>query len=94
MSMTIPLSEFNRNPSRATRFARVASVTITDRGLPAFELRSVAPPSMRSEALVRAGILTPPQRRSAEPLPNFGVDPNLARSAVAEYEQEKAARDC
>ena len=93
MSMTIPLSEFNRNPTRATRLARVGLVTITDRGLPAFELRSVAPPSMRSEALVRAGVIAPPQHRSAEPLPDFGVDPSVARFIIAEAERDKAARD-
>lgn len=93
MGTTIPLSEFNRNPSRATRLARVGAVTITDRGLPAFELRSVVPPSPRTEALVRAGLLTPPRRRSAEPLPDFGVDPAVARTIIAEAEQDKAARD-
>jgi len=91
--MTIPLAEFNRNPSRATRLARVGSVTITDRGLPAFELRCVAQPSLRSDTLIRAGVLTPPRRRSAEPLPDFGVDPAVARAIVAEIEQDKAARD-
>lgn len=93
MSMTIPLSEFNRNPSRATRLARAGSVTITDRGLPAFELRSVAPPPMRLEALVRAGVLAPPRHRSTGPLPDFGVDPAVARAIVAEAERDKAARD-
>lgn len=93
MSVTIPLSEFNRNPSRATRLARIGSVTITDRGLSAFELRSVAPPSTRSEALVRAGVIAPPRNRSAEPLPDFGVDPAVARAIVTEVEQEMAARD-
>lgn len=93
MSASMPLSDFNRNPSRATRLARIGSVTITDHGLPAFELRAVARPSLRSEALIRAGILAPPQVFSAEPLPDFGVDPAVARAAVAGYEREKAARD-
>ncbi|MCL2736305.1 MAG: hypothetical protein FWD75_06705 [Propionibacteriaceae bacterium] len=93
MGITIPLSEFNRNPSKATRHARIGVVTITDRGLPAFELRSVAPPSMRSEALIRAGVLVPPLKRSTEPLPDFGVDPTVARAIVAEAERDKAARD-
>ena len=93
MSMTLTLSEFNRNPSRATRLARVGSVTITDRGLPAFELRFVAQTSARADALVRAGVLTPPRHRSTEPLPDFGVNPAVARSIIEEVEQDKAARD-
>ncbi|MCL2490877.1 MAG: hypothetical protein FWF36_09220 [Propionibacteriaceae bacterium] len=93
MSMTIPLSEFNRNPSRATRLARIGSLTITDRGLPAFELRSVAQPSNRMDTLVRAGVVTPPRSRSSEPLPDLGVEPAVARAIVDEFEQDKATRD-
>jgi len=89
----MPLSDFNRNPSRATRLARVGSVTITDRGQPAFELRAVEQPSMRFEALVRAGVLAPPRLRSTEGLPDFGVDPMVARAIVAEADREKTARD-
>jgi len=68
-------------------------VTITDRGLPAFELRALAQPQRRAEALVRAGVLSPPRVRSAEPLPDFRVDPAIARAIVTEIEQEKTARD-
>ena len=93
MSATIPLSDFNRNPSRATRLARIGLVTITDRGVPAFELRAAARPSARYEALVRAGVLASPRVRSAEPLPDFGVDPVVARAIVLEIDREKAARD-
>jgi len=93
MSTTMSLSGFTRNPSRATRLARVAPVVITDRGLPAFELRPVARPSQRMEALVRAGVLTPPRSRSTDPLPGFGVDPAVARAIVAEAERDKATRD-
>jgi len=93
MNATMPLSDFNRNPSRATRLARIGSVTITDHGMPAFELRALVQPQMRSEALVRAGVLSPPRVRSGEPLPDFGVDPTIARAIVAEIEDEKAARD-
>ena len=93
MSITIPLSEFNRNPSRVTRLARVGPVMITDRGLPAFEVRPVAQPLQRMESLVRAGVLTPPASRSPEPLPDFGVQPSVARAIIAETESDKAARD-
>jgi len=89
----MPLSDFNRNPSRATRLARVGLVTITDRGSPAFELRAVARPSARFDALIRAGVLTPPQVRSSEPLPDFNVDPLAAKTAVADFEKGKTARD-
>jgi len=93
MSMTLSLSEFNRNPSLVTRLAKVAPVTITNHGLPAFELRVVAPPSKRTEALVGAGILTPPRSRSTEPLPDFCVDPLIARAIVASFENDRAAYD-
>ena len=91
--MTLPLSEFNRNPSRATRLAKIGAVTITDRGVPAFELRAVVRPSKRTDALVRAGVLAPPRSSSTERLPDFGVDAAVARAIVAEFEQDKAARD-
>jgi len=93
MTMAISLSEFNRNPSRATRLARVGSVTITDRGLPTFELRPVIQPSKRMDTLVRAGVLMPPRSRSTDPLPVFKVDPAVARAIVAEFERDKAGRD-
>ncbi|MCL1838308.1 MAG: hypothetical protein FWG47_03200 [Propionibacteriaceae bacterium] len=93
MSTTIPLSDFNRNPSRATRLARLGSVTITDHGIPAFELRVLARPRLRTEMLVRAGVLTPPRIRTTEPLPDFNVDAAVARAIVTEIENEKAARD-
>ena len=93
MSTTMPLSEFNRNPSQATRLARIGAVTITDRGLPAFELRALAPPLARAEALVRAGVLTPPRVRSTTPLPDFGIDPSLAQAIIAQIDQETSTRD-
>lgn len=93
MSMTMPLSEFNRNPSRATRLARIGLLTISDRGLPAFELRSVVRPSGKMDALVRAGVIAPPRSRSTDPLPTFGVEPAVARAAIAELDREEATRD-
>lgn len=93
MATSITLSDFNRNPSRATRLARVGSVTITDHGSPAFELRSLTQPSTRTAALVRAGILGAPQVRSVDPLPSFKVDPAVARAAILRFEGDKAARD-
>ena len=39
---TMTLTEFNQNPSRATRLARVDPVIVTDHGEATFELRLIA----------------------------------------------------
>lgn len=66
---TISLTEFNQNPSRATRLADEDEVIIMRRGTAAYRLVRVADePTDPVETLVRAGLLTPPRNagRTAE----------------------------
>lgn len=59
---TISLTEFNQNPSRATRLADEDEVIIMRRGTAAYRLVRVADePADPVEALVRAGLLAPPR---------------------------------
>lgn len=66
---TISLTEFNQNPSRATRLADEDEVIIMRRGSAAYRLVRIADePTDPVEALVRAGLLAPPRnaRRATE----------------------------
>lgn len=74
----ISLTEFNQNPSRATRLADEDEVLIMRRGTAAYRLVRVQDePSDPIEALVRAGVLTPPRssvRRSGHTAASTSAD--------------------
>jgi hypothetical protein len=62
---TITLTEFNQNPSRATRLADSGEVIVLRRGVAAYRLERVdEQPSDPVEALVQAGLLAPARRGS------------------------------
>lgn len=60
---TISLTEFNQNPSRATKLADAEDVLVLRRGVAAYRLVRVRDESDDPvEALIRAGVLTPARR--------------------------------
>jgi hypothetical protein len=65
---TITLTEFNQNPSRATRLADEDEVLILRRGTAAYRLRRVqGEPADPVAALIQTGILTPPRAANRRP---------------------------
>lgn len=65
---TITLTEFNQNPSRATRLADDDEVLILRRGTAAYRLNRVHDkPTDPVEALVQTGILSPPRASTLRP---------------------------
>jgi len=86
---TVTLTEFNRRPSRVAAMARTEDVIVTDRGAPALELRSIGQPVSRLDHLRRSGKIRPARDRSAEPAPDFEVDPVLAARLYAAFEAER-----
>jgi len=66
---TITLTEFNQNPSRATRLADEDDVLVLRRGTAAYRLTKVAAATDPIAALVTAGLAVPP--RSARRLRTF-----------------------
>lgn len=60
---TISLTEFNQNPSRATKLADVEEVIVLRRGVAAYRLVRVDDESDDPvEALMRTGVLVPARR--------------------------------
>jgi hypothetical protein len=87
------LTEFNRYTSRATRLARDEAVTITERGVPTLELRSIAPQESRLDAMMREGGAVPATRRSTAPLPVAHIDRATARHMIEEFERDRNDRE-
>ena len=87
------LTEFNQNPSRATRLARHEDVVVTDHGVPTFELRLVAPPRTRIDELRRAGLISPARSVSRDRFPTFGVPAGLGATIIRDYEADEDSRD-
>ena len=80
------LTEFNQNPSQATRLARVEDVTITDRGIPTFVLSLVIQqPTTKIDELRKAGLIQP-ARQTALPFPVLAISPDIAREMIADFE--------
>lgn len=75
---TMSLTEFNQNPSRATKLADEGEVVILRRGVPAYRLqRANAGSDDPVEALVMSGVLAPPRagtRRAAYRTASTEVD--------------------
>lgn len=65
MTRTITLTEFNQNPSRATRLADTEAdgVVVLRRGTAAYRLVAVEAPADPIDALVQAGLASPPRRK-------------------------------
>ncbi|MDR1448724.1 MAG: hypothetical protein LBI84_00710 [Propionibacteriaceae bacterium] len=64
---TISLTEFNRNPSRATRLADGGEVIVLRRGVAAYRLERVREqPGDPVEALIQAGLLAPARRTGGQ----------------------------
>ncbi|MDR0285601.1 MAG: hypothetical protein LBI33_12060 [Propionibacteriaceae bacterium] len=71
--VTMTLTEFNQNPSQATRLADSGQVLVLRRGKPAYRLERVAErPGDPVDALVQAGLLSPARRQGTRrtPLPH------------------------
>ena len=86
------MTEFNRNPSLAARLARADVVTITDRGKPSLELRSVRADDPFQD-LRRAGLVRPPVRKSSQPFPPQSIEPALAMQIIDELAGDRERRD-
>ncbi|MDR1442526.1 MAG: hypothetical protein LBJ02_09125 [Bifidobacteriaceae bacterium] len=77
---TITLTEFNQNPSRATRLADLGEVIVLRRGVAAYRFERIPERAGdRLEALVQAGLAARPRRAAGPrsgPLPvaRAGVD--------------------
>jgi len=82
------LTEFNQNPSYATRLARTEDVTITDRGTPTFVLSLVTPqPTTKIDELRKVGLIQPAQPvRPDRPFPVLDVSPAVAREMIEDFE--------
>ena len=82
--LTMTLTEFNQNPSRATRLAEHGEVGILRRGVLAFKLVPVDPPEDPLASLVTAGLARPPRRHAGPKVfrtlnrPDIDVDAELA----------------
>lgn len=78
---TMTLTEFNQNPSRATRLADEGDVLILRRGTVAYRLSRVQEDQADPlDALLQAGVVTPPRvaarpdaRRTAETAADLGA---------------------
>lgn len=72
---TLSLTEFNQNPSRATRLADEDEVLVLRRGVAAYRLVRVDPPEDPVDALVQAGLATPAKASATRaPLPRVRTD--------------------
>ena len=75
------LTEFNQNPSRATRLADTDEVVVLRRGVAAYRLERVREqPGDPVEALVQAGLLAPARRGGqarVRPLPVAQVEADV-----------------
>ncbi|MDR2703799.1 MAG: hypothetical protein LBB58_05610 [Cellulomonadaceae bacterium] len=60
---TLTMTEFNRNPSQATRLADTEDVVIMRQGSPAYKLTKVKAPPKTLAALIEAGLAEPAQNR-------------------------------
>ena len=88
--ITMTLTEFNRNVSRATRMARVEDVVITERGIDAFQLRALPQRHDRIDSMRRAGLIRPAQPAArTKVFPTLDVDRDEARAAIADFEAER-----
>ena len=93
---TIAMTEFDQNPSAATRLAREQDVTITSRGEPAFELKAVTSGLSHLDQLRRSGYLRPRKRATGQgwiPGERTYIDPEVGRAAVADFEESRARRN-
>jgi hypothetical protein len=91
---TITLTEFNQNPSRATRLADTDDVLVLRRGVVAYRLQRVheEPGDDPVEALVQAGLLSPP-RRSNKPRPQHLPVAHTDIDLGAELEADRGRLD-
>lgn len=79
---TMSLTEFNQNPSRATKLADEGEVVILRRGVPAYRLeRANAGSDDPVEALVMSGVLARPRARTRR---------NVHRTASTEVDVGRA----
>ncbi|QAY69277.1 hypothetical protein [Xylanimonas protaetiae] len=62
MTTTLSLTEFNQNPSRATRLADDGEVIVLRRGAAAYRLTKVEHPEDPIDALIQSGLATPPRK--------------------------------
>lgn len=88
--VTMTLTEFNQNVSRATRMARVEDVIITERGVEAFQLRALPTRHGRIDSLRRAGLIRPARPApGAMVFPTLDVDRDTARAMIADFEADR-----
>ena len=93
------LTEFNQNPSRASRLAELGEVRVTRRGRPFLKLLrdeslEVSNPSAtaRVEQMISEGRLTAPRQTSgAVHFTDYETDPGLGATALAQFEVERDA---
>lgn len=62
MVTTLSLTEFNQNPSRATRLADEGEVIVLRRGVAAYRLTRVDHPEDPIDALIQSGRASPPRK--------------------------------
>jgi len=84
------LTEFNRNPSRATRLAEQEDVIVERHGMGAFRLSKIEPQPRTVEALLAAGKAIPARQKMdiSRMVPNVEIDP-----AIDIYADMRAHRD-
>ena len=91
---TITMTEFNRNPSRAARLARVEPLTVTDHGEPSLEVRSLAKKQLSNyERLLSEGRITPAKNRTRMPINWPKVDPQVAREIMDQFWTDRESNE-
>ena len=90
------LTEFNQNPSRASRLAEQGEVRVTRRGRPYLRLvrddepAPVLTPIERIDQRIAEGKMIPPaQTYGSAVFTDYEVDPTLAAQAMADFEEER-----
>jgi hypothetical protein len=84
--VTMTLTEFNQNPSQATRLADVEDVLVLRRGQAAYRLSKVEPEPDPLDMMLLTGQATPPRATTpvAGALPVIGHDVDLGAALDAD----------
>ena len=93
MSIMMTLTEFNQQPSRASRIAEDGEdVIITRRGQGVLLLSRLNAQPSTIEIAIREGWAEPPKHQQSPPrvFPTLDIDPDIAIAAIEEFE---ASRD-
>lgn len=84
---SISLTEFNQNPSRATRLADRGEVIVLRRGRPAYRITRIVSATDPLDELVTGGLVRPPRnttRTSPRRFPTVTTTVDLASTLEAE----------